>query len=205
MEDIDFDPLTEEGQVDINDEEYESIINDDVDPGGFRDAMIRRFGNRLRGGYREMKRMWQSRNPGKSVPEIHELRDIPEAPTQEWANEVINAMNERGDDEEKTDIQRAKELFPNLVSNKIPIAWVEDKYGQEVLVAKLNQSNAKLYTVVDGDGRFHDLPPTLEGALGSTSHTLDEVKYAFPNVDLAQIDIRKNGKLQVKHHEHNVV
>ena len=71
MEDIDFDPLTEEGQVDINDEEYESIINDDVDPGGFRDAMIRRFGNRLRGGYREMKRMWQSRNPGKSVPEIH--------------------------------------------------------------------------------------------------------------------------------------
>ena len=128
-----------------------------------------------------------------------ELRDIPEAPTQEWANEVINAMNERGDDEEKTDIQRAKELFPNLVSNKIQIAWVEDKYGQEVLVAKLNQSNAKLYTVVDGDGRFHDLPPTLEGALGSTSHTLDEVKYAFPNVDLAQIDIRKNGKLQVKH------
>ena len=32
----DFDPTTEEGQVDINDEEYDSLIpNDNVDPEGY--------------------------------------------------------------------------------------------------------------------------------------------------------------------------
>ena len=45
----DFDPLTEEGSIDINDDEYESLIpNENVDPQGLFDKLRRRFGDRAR-------------------------------------------------------------------------------------------------------------------------------------------------------------
>ena len=49
---MDFDPTTEEGQVDINDEEYDALIpNDNVDPEGLFDKLTRRFGDRARSAW----------------------------------------------------------------------------------------------------------------------------------------------------------
>jgi hypothetical protein len=171
--DLDFDALTEEGQVDINEGEYESLIPDgSEEPGDFQDMMKRQFGDRLRAGYSKLRSMWQSRNPGKQVPEYMELdirEGIPGAPTQEWVDRMTDMMNETGEDEEESYVRRAKEVFPDLVSSKVRMIWAEDPYGQETLVVSLTRTNSVPYEVIDGDGRLHleRLPTTLQEALGS--------------------------------------
>ena len=70
----DFDPTTEEGQVDINDEEYDSLIpNDNVDPEGLFDKLTRRFGDRARSAWDSLRRKWQARNPDRHVPEYLQM------------------------------------------------------------------------------------------------------------------------------------
>ena len=70
---MDFDPTTE-GQVDINDEEYDSLIpNDNVDPEGLFDKLTRRFGDRARSAWDSLRRKWQARNPDRHVPEYLQM------------------------------------------------------------------------------------------------------------------------------------
>jgi DUF438 domain-containing protein len=144
--DLDFDPLTEEGRVDINEDEYEVLITRDyADDNDFRDTMHRRFGSKWRAGYNKLRNMWRTRNPNENIPEYMELRGIPEAPTQEWVDRVTSLMNEVDEEEEKSYLQKAKEVFPDLVSSKVRLIWAEDLYGQETLVVSLNRANSKPY------------------------------------------------------------
>ena len=44
----DFDPTTEEGQADINDDDYDSLFTEDKSPRRFFDKMVDRFGGARR-------------------------------------------------------------------------------------------------------------------------------------------------------------
>ena len=44
----DFDPTTEEGQADINDDDYDALFTEDESPRRFFDRMVDRFGGAWR-------------------------------------------------------------------------------------------------------------------------------------------------------------
>ena len=82
MEDVDFDPLTEEGREDLNniaDEEYDSLIPKENETG---ESWNQRIYNRFRSGTNYIKSrladLFKTRNPDKTVPEYMELQNIDE-------------------------------------------------------------------------------------------------------------------------------
>ena len=104
---MDFDPTTEEGQVDINDEEYDSLIpNDHVDPEGLFDKLTRRFGDRARSAWESLRRKWQARNPHGHVPEYLQLQTFD---TLEQNETILHILRDP--------VEAAKERLSELYEN----------------------------------------------------------------------------------------
>ena len=73
---MDFDPTTEEGQADINDDDYDALFTEDESPRRFFDRMVDRFGSAWRRYMPSIRRMWQSRNPGQAAPPYLRLEHL---------------------------------------------------------------------------------------------------------------------------------
>ncbi|XP_031552838.1 uncharacterized protein LOC116290011 [Actinia tenebrosa] len=95
VEGTDFDPLTEEGQVDINDEEFDAWTQGaETDPLIYDAALENKYGSRWKSFKAALNRMWQSKNRGSPVPEYLELQNIDEQgatarETVEWATQEL--------------------------------------------------------------------------------------------------------------------
>ena len=139
----DFDPTTEEGQVDINDEEYDSLIpNDNVDPGGLFDKLTRRFGDRARSAWESLRRKWQARNPDQQVPEYLQLQTFD---TLEQNDTILHILR----DPIEAAKERLLELYENFnfdeakLSEKGDIVYIQfPEAAKEKLASGRNQKSS---------------------------------------------------------------
>ena len=119
--DPDFDPATEEGQTDINDEEYESLIpNENVDPQGLFDKLRRRFGDRARSAWRSLGEKWKSRNQGRRLPEYLQLKTFDTLEDNEtpldWLSDPIDRAK-----------NRLSELYENFNFDEVKLSEKDGK------------------------------------------------------------------------------
>ena len=127
---MDFDPTTEEGQVDISDEEYDSLIpNDNVDPQGVFDKLTRRFGDRARSAWGSVMRKRQSRNQGQPVPEYLQLQTFDKL---EQNDEILRLFWDP--------VEAAKERLSELYEN---FDFDEVKFSEKDGVAYIRSENQK--------------------------------------------------------------
>ncbi|XP_031574213.1 golgin subfamily A member 6-like protein 22 [Actinia tenebrosa] len=95
VEGTDFDSTTEEGQVDINDEEYDAWTQGaETDPLIYNTALENKYGSRWKSFKASLNRMWQSKNRRSPVPEYLELQNMNEQgatarETVEWATQEL--------------------------------------------------------------------------------------------------------------------
>ncbi|XP_031551344.1 citron Rho-interacting kinase-like [Actinia tenebrosa] len=206
VEGTDFDPTTEEGQVDINDEEYESLLPDDnVNSRGLFDKLRRKYGSRARDALRSLGRKWSSRNPGKSLPEYMRMEDlgpIPEAPSAEWLQKVQREMDESME-ETPDDFDRLQELLPDWDPKKAQLMFEEDEYGREVIMGRLARSGAKVYVIRNEKGRFFadpKIPPTLKEAIGRTTDDklLADIRKRYPKASSTLLEFQRGNKGQIQ-------
>ena len=119
--DPDFDPTPEEGQTDINDEEYESLIpNENVDPQGLFDKLRRRFGDRARSAWRSLGEKWKSRNQGRRLPEYLQLKTFDTLEDNEtpldWLSDPIDRAK-----------NRLSELYENFNFDEVKLSEKDGK------------------------------------------------------------------------------
>ena len=91
---MDFDPTTEEGQADINDDDYDALFTEDESPRRFFDRMVDRFGSAWRRYMPSIRRMWQSRNPGQAAPPYLRLEHL-NTVRDEMQSGLIDDLRER--------------------------------------------------------------------------------------------------------------
>ena len=154
---MDFDPTTEEGQVDINDEEYDSLIpNDHVDPEGLFDKLTRRFGDRARSAWDSLRRKWQARNPDRHVPEYLQLQTFDTLEQNEALRQILRDPIEAAK-------ERLSELYENFNFDEAKLSEKDDvvyiRFPDQRKIGKWTKPE-KLFTE---EGEIRDRVKNLKG------------------------------------------
>ena len=153
----DFDPTTEEGQVDINDEEYDSLIpNDNVDPEGLFDKLTRRFGDRARSAWDSLRRKWQARNPDRHVPEYLQLQTFDTLEQNDVIRQILRDPIEAAK-------ERLSELYENFNFDEAKLSEKDDvvyiRFPDQRKIGKWTKPE-KLFTE---EGEIRDRVKNLKG------------------------------------------
>ena len=119
----DFDPTTEEGQADINDDDYDALFTEDESPRRFFDRMVDRFGSAWRRYMPSIRRMWQSRNPGQAAPPYLRLEQL------NTVEDPVEAAKER-----------LSELYENFNFDEVQLS---EKDGNVYIQTENAQEHAK--------------------------------------------------------------
>ena len=131
---MDFDPTTEEGQIDINDEEYETLLpNKNVDAEGLYDKLTTRFGDRAKSALRALRSKWAARNPWREYPEylqmetfsaFEDLHQIVGDPIQE-AKERLLELYENFNFDEARLVEKDDVVYIKFENQKQPGKWTK--------------------------------------------------------------------------------
>ncbi|XP_031570500.1 myosin-2 heavy chain-like [Actinia tenebrosa] len=174
VEGTDFDPLTEEGQVDINDEEFDAWTKgEETDPLIFDEALREKYGSRWKRFKASLARMWRSKKPSTPIPtylQMEDLGPVPEPPTQTWAEMVTMRMDESLEENVAPDFDRLTELLPDWDHTKAQLEFDDsNQWGKEIIIGRLSKAGSKIYVIRDERGRYFTdpkIPPTLKKAIG---------------------------------------
>ena len=153
---MDFDPTTE-GQVDINDEEYDSLIpNDNVDPEGLFNKLTRRFGDRARSAWDSLRRKWQARNPDRHVPEYLQLQTFDTLEQNDVIRQILRDPIEAAK-------ERLSELYENFNFDEAKLSEKDDvvyiRFPDQRKIGKWTKPE-KLFTE---EGEIRDRVKNLKG------------------------------------------
>ncbi|XP_031549543.1 myosin-11-like [Actinia tenebrosa] len=193
MEGTDFDPLTEEGQVYINDEEFDVWTKGaETDPLTYDAALQDKYGSRWKRFKASLARMWRSKRPHAPIPaylQMEDLGPVPEPPTQTWAEMVTMRMDESLEENVAPDFDRLTELLPDWDHKKAQLEFDDsNQWGKEIIIGRLSKAGSKMYVIRDEKGRYFTdskIPPTLKKAIGEPNLIVqqglsqEETKAAF--------------------------
>ena len=150
---MDFDPTTEEGQADINDDDYDALFTEDESPRRFFDRMVDRFGGAWRRYMPSIRRMWQSRNPGQAAPPYLRLEHL-NTVRGEMQSGLIDDLRER---------------FPN-----VDLARIEVQAGDKGQIQVRHSGRSRWYDLYqrrDSTRLSSNLPKEIKGALGEEAQS----------------------------------
>ena len=163
FEPTDFDPTTEEGQKDINEEienEYDTLLpreNETAD--SFSSRFRQKFGRGWRNAFDKFSDLWKTRNPGKQLPEYMELQNM---------------------DEDTGRVREAKEVikirYPNFNFDDVSLF---DDNGKVIIAIKYQKGNVekqtRFYNLFDGNGEINKQLEKLESWKNVTRQNLEIV------------------------------
>ncbi|XP_031570883.1 myosin-13-like [Actinia tenebrosa] len=150
----DFDPTTEEGQVDINDEEYETLLPDDnVDKQGLFDKLTRKYGRRARDAMRSLRDKFKSKNPHTPIPEYLQMESL--GVRSDLTADLIKDLRER---------------YPSL--NLAPLDFQIGDKGQVQVRESGRKKWHNLYQRKNSHLLNNQLPKGVTNALGTPNLTM---------------------------------
>lgn len=194
---IDFDPLTEEGQVDINndiDNEYERLLPRDGEKG---DDFFQRLRSKFKTGWRyaanRLQEVFRERNGGANAPIYLQLINSDYDAEQNYSSS--NPTYE--------DRKAAQDRAHEAISEEYPrwkpkgnFTFGEDEYGRTTL--RLNKKNSTI-RYLDNPRNFSN---TIKEELGPSRETLEnyrEVREKFEDLfDQNKLDDEYGGQFDIR-------
>ena len=163
----DLDPLSPEGQEDINDvinDEYDSLIPKDDESGqSFYSRMKQKFGDRYKYAINRVNDLFKSRNKGQNIPVYMELENMEDLKEKE-AN-IAEAE------------QLIKNQYPEWDPHKSTFLFNLDEYGRVEI--RLHAKSSKIYYL----GGLKNAPKTITDNLGAPIDDIKEHKMIKTQID----------------------
>ena len=174
FEPTDFDPTTEEGRIDINDEvdkEYDTLLPKENEPlDDFYSRFRQKFGSRWRDAFNRFSDKWKTQNPDKQLPEYMELQNM---------------------DEDTEKVKEAKEVlkirYPNFNFDDVSLF---DDNGKVIIAIKYQKGNVEKQT------RFHNLFD-VNGEINKQLEKLESWKNVTrQNLEILDLTTNLNRKIE---------
>jgi hypothetical protein len=169
----DFDPLSPEGQEDVNetiDTEYDSLIPNDGESGeSYISRFKQKFGSKYKYAIDRFNEVFRKRNQGKDLPVYMELKNIS---SKEHLEELEKNKSEAA--------SQINKLFPEWDPSKSNFLFTIDEYDR---VEIKQMKGKKVYYLSNNENWVSKLPQSLKNNLGRSVYEIQEYNDAKSLLD----------------------